>query len=138
MPSPFPGMDPFFEGQRWRSFHASFMAEVASDLVRQLRPTYVVDMQTHDYPAGTAPAEAHRWEAPPWKQVRIMLSPTDSRRPITAIEHLLPWNKHPRSIGEYRRRICKLIDAGLNLVEIDLLRAGRPSATGCRETTTTS
>ncbi len=38
------------------------------------------------------------------------------------------WNKHPRSIGEYRRRICNLIDAGLNLVEIDLLRAGeRPT-----------
>ena len=26
MPSPFPGMDPFIEGQRWQDFHATFIA----------------------------------------------------------------------------------------------------------------
>ena len=41
MPSPFPGMDPYIEGQEWTSFHASLAIEVARHLTRRIRPKYV-------------------------------------------------------------------------------------------------
>jgi len=45
MPSPFPGVDPFLEGQRWNSFHAQFCAEIARQLTSMLRPRYVALME---------------------------------------------------------------------------------------------
>ena len=40
MPCPFPGMDPFIEGQRWPDFHLTFINEVRVALVPHLRPNY--------------------------------------------------------------------------------------------------
>lgn len=45
MPSPFPGMDPFIESQRWEGFHARMITEISDQLVPELRPTYVCDVQ---------------------------------------------------------------------------------------------
>lgn len=41
MPSPFPGMDPYLEGEEWVSFHAKFAVEIARQLSPKLRPRYV-------------------------------------------------------------------------------------------------
>ncbi|MCB0141845.1 MAG: DUF4058 family protein, partial [Caldilineaceae bacterium] len=41
MPSPFPGMDPYLEGQEWMSFHAEFCVEIARQLRPALRPRYM-------------------------------------------------------------------------------------------------
>lgn len=41
MPSPFPGMDPYLEGNEWHSFHAELSAELARQLGPKLRPNYV-------------------------------------------------------------------------------------------------
>lgn len=41
MPSPFPGMDPYLEGNEWTSFHAMFSSEIARLLSPKLRPRYV-------------------------------------------------------------------------------------------------
>jgi hypothetical protein len=41
MPSPFPGMDPYLEGDLWTSFHAPFATEIARQLMPRLRPKYV-------------------------------------------------------------------------------------------------
>ncbi|MEZ4712882.1 MAG: DUF4058 family protein [Caldilineaceae bacterium] len=41
MPSPFPGMDPYIEGQEWMSFHAEFCVEIARQLRPLLRPRYL-------------------------------------------------------------------------------------------------
>jgi Protein of unknown function (DUF4058) len=41
MPSPFPGMDPFLEGELWTSFHALFATEIVRELNRELGPQYV-------------------------------------------------------------------------------------------------
>ncbi|MCU0491773.1 MAG: DUF4058 family protein [Chloroflexaceae bacterium] len=42
MPTPFPGMDPYLEGDEWTSFHAELCSEIARQLAPKLRPTYVV------------------------------------------------------------------------------------------------
>lgn len=41
MPSPFPGMDPYLEGDDWTSFHAHLATEIARHLAPKLRPKYV-------------------------------------------------------------------------------------------------
>lgn len=41
MPSPFPGMDPFLEGDDWTSFHTYLATEIATQLAPQLRPKYI-------------------------------------------------------------------------------------------------
>ena len=45
MPSPFPGMDPFIEGQRWASFHDRLVVAIGDALVPQVRPRYIVDAE---------------------------------------------------------------------------------------------
>jgi len=41
VPSPFPGMDPYLEGDDWTSFHALLVTEIARYLSPRLRPKYV-------------------------------------------------------------------------------------------------
>lgn len=41
MPSPFPGMDPYLEGEMWQEFHATLASEIRAQLLPQLRPKYV-------------------------------------------------------------------------------------------------
>lgn len=41
MPSPFPGMGPFLEGELWTNFHTQFAVEIARILSPQIRPRYV-------------------------------------------------------------------------------------------------
>src|SRR5436305_9907253 len=41
MPSPFPGMDPYFEGDLWTTFHTQFGVEIARQLTPKLAPRYI-------------------------------------------------------------------------------------------------
>lgn len=49
MPSPFPGMDPFVEGQRGRDFHHGLIAVIQQRLVPSVRPKYAVDVEEYVY-----------------------------------------------------------------------------------------
>ena len=49
MPSPFPGMDPFIEGQVWEDFHPTFITAMREALTVQLRPRYVVRVEVRVY-----------------------------------------------------------------------------------------
>ncbi|MFO7539965.1 MAG: DUF4058 family protein [Chloroflexota bacterium] len=41
MPSPFPGMDPYLEGDLWQEFHDRLANQISSLLLPQLQPKYV-------------------------------------------------------------------------------------------------
>src|SRR6266478_3686018 len=41
MPNPFPGMDPYLEGDLWTSVHTDLTAEIARQLAPKVRPKYV-------------------------------------------------------------------------------------------------
>lgn len=47
MPSPFPGMDPFIEGQKWKDFHTALLLEIHRELVAAVRPRYVVEVEEY-------------------------------------------------------------------------------------------
>ena len=50
MPSPFPGMNPYFEQPaRWPGFHTKFLAAINERLIPQVAPKYVVDVEEHIY-----------------------------------------------------------------------------------------
>ncbi len=42
MANPFPGMDPYLEGDVWMSVHTDLCAEIARQLAPKLRPKYIV------------------------------------------------------------------------------------------------
>ncbi len=41
MPSPFPGMDPYLEGDLWQEFHETLASAIRAQLMPQLAPKYV-------------------------------------------------------------------------------------------------
>lgn len=50
MPSPFPGMNPYFEqADLWQDFHNEFLTCLRHELAAQLRPKYIVQLEKHDY-----------------------------------------------------------------------------------------
>ncbi len=46
MPSPFPGMDPYLEGQLWPDVHHRLATRISNDLTPALRPQYVARIET--------------------------------------------------------------------------------------------
>lgn len=49
MPSPFPGLDPFLESQKWDDFHTRFITVISETLVPKVRPHYMVDVERYVY-----------------------------------------------------------------------------------------
>lgn len=49
MPSPFPGMDPFIEGQMWRDFHLSMIFVLRELLMERVVPKYFVKVEETIY-----------------------------------------------------------------------------------------
>lgn len=50
MPSPFPGMNPYLENEYcWHDVHQHFIPHVVSMLVPQVRPNYIVTLDSHIY-----------------------------------------------------------------------------------------
>lgn len=41
MPSPFPGMDPYLEGELWQEFHERLAGQISAQLLEVLPPSYV-------------------------------------------------------------------------------------------------
>ena len=41
MPWPFPGMDPYLEGEMWQEFHETLANAIRGQLMPQLAPKYV-------------------------------------------------------------------------------------------------
>ena len=49
MPSPFPGMDPYIDGQGWWGFCTQYIAQLQRMLAPLVRPRYVVFIEEHLY-----------------------------------------------------------------------------------------
>jgi Protein of unknown function (DUF4058) len=60
MASPFPGMDPFIEAQRWSGFHHRFITQLGDLLVEKLRPRYEVEPEERIYVETTPDAQTFR------------------------------------------------------------------------------
>ena len=119
MSSPFPGMDPFIEGQKWEDFHASFITAIRDALVPAVRPKYIVDVERRIYLERIDPSEEHR-------ETFITIRRGTPARVVTVIELLSPTNKRKGTEGrdQYLDKIHALLKTSVSLVELDLLRGG--------------
>ncbi|HVR75109.1 MAG TPA: DUF4058 family protein, partial [Planctomycetota bacterium] len=153
MKSPFPGMDPYLE-PHWLDVHTKLVAYAADELNRVLPPTLVArteervavesewevgrtigpDVRVFS-PASADPANADRSGATvdaPFKLV-VELDPVierfirildESGQLVTVIEFISPTNKWGQGLEAYREKRRQLLGAGVNLVEVDLVRQG--------------
>ena len=118
MPSPFPGMDPYLEAPAfWSDFRFRFLNNWSEAIVGRLPQGYDARIDERVSAVGRSRVERRQ------RYLKIVQRP--DRTLVTVIELLSPWNK----VGAGRRDYMANRDAPLwqeiNLVELDLLRAGR-------------
>ena len=152
MPSPFPGMDPYFE-PRWQGVHAVLVAESWRQLNRTLPAGLVAsvedrvtvrsdvdgpavgrigpDLRVFD-PSPTAAEPATVVIDAPFTLIRPAEPPVeryvgifdDEGRLVTVVEFVSPANKRRPGITRFRRNRADLLAGGVGVVEVDLVRAG--------------
>ena len=118
MPTPFPGMDPYLEQSGiWNQIQIDLIVQIQRHLARLLRPKYVVAIGMRTFFTDLSPDEV----VERYLEVRDQVS----GEAITVIEILSLTNKtsHRR---RYLRKRREILGSETNLVEIDLLRSGKP------------
>jgi hypothetical protein len=129
MPSPFPGIDPYLEGELWQEFHETLAGAIRAQLMLRLAPKYVALLakrNTLDRPAlGVVDTPAV--ELPGFldlPQLSVEIRDVAERRLVTVIEILSPANKYGDGAREYLDRRTDLLRTETHLLELDLLRQG--------------
>ncbi|MBI4607089.1 MAG: DUF4058 family protein [Planctomycetes bacterium] len=152
MESPFAGMDPYLE-PHWLDVHTKLVTYAADELNRVLPETLVARTEERvavesDWDGGRRIGSDVRVFSPasadptaggsgvavdaPFKLV-LELDPVIERfirildasgRLVTVIEFLSPTNKSGQGLEAYREKRSELLAAGVNLVEVDLVRQG--------------
>ncbi len=158
MPSPFPGMDPYLEERsRWPDVHLSLISYIREELQPDVRPKYLARIGEHveiaelgkSYIPDVMLVQPPREAAAPTASAGVLLADEpatytvlDEARHVpyieithretgdvvTVIEVLSPANKIGNGREEYLRKQENLLSTPVNLVEIDLLSYGRPTA----------
>jgi len=136
MKSPFPGMDPYLEA-RWGGVHVTLLV-YASRQLNSLLPDELCARIEEETQAGVEhevqvpieegvaqPIVVALEDDPRTLRHLEIVDTSDGGRLVTAIELLSPANK-VGSTGQliYIRKQREYLDAGVNLVEIDLIRSG--------------
>jgi hypothetical protein len=127
MPSPFPGMDPFIEGQVWTDFHLTMLSEARAALIPLVRPHYVVRVEERVC-SEEHPRDDFVFRQLPWNQRFLAVRERESLLLVTIIEILSPAAKQAGSEGFrlYQANRNEVLQSGMHLVELDLLRGGQP------------
>ncbi len=92
MPSPFPGMDPFIEGQDWEDFHVRYIVGLTDALTPRVRPRYVVRAERRIYLEHRLGPEGERIRpdlAILRSQENAAAQPTPARTQATALTPVL-------------------------------------------------
>lgn len=143
----FPGMDPWLEHPGlWAEVHHRLSVAIADELGSKVAPSYFIEIKRQTYVASSIPNPA---AIPPDVRVRtdgVIEMDVDVPVPVafdgwsleirtvekpgkavTVIELLSPASKAPGAgRRKYLRKRNQIFRTRANLVEIDLLRAGRP------------
>jgi len=126
MASPFPGMDPYLEGEMWLEFTHTLANQVSRQLMPQLEPKYVALLARREVVESARPKP----ELVPYLAVEIR--DIASRTLVTVIEILSPVNKRGKGAREYNEKRLEILETETHpstslrtsLLEIDLLRQG--------------
>jgi hypothetical protein len=128
MPSPFPGMNPYFEQTDfWHDFQGEFLVTLRHQLAPQIAPKYIIQLREHIYIHDVPPAEAGFLTKVAEKVRFLEIRECEGRELIAVIELLSPFNKQPgRDREQYLAERRDLLMSPAHLVEIDLLRGWGP------------
>jgi hypothetical protein len=107
--SPFPGMDPYLE-THWLDVDTALIAESRRSLNRSL-------------PDGLVARAEERIAIDPVKERSVRIENQDGQL-ITVIEFISPGNKRMPGLKAYHAKRIELLNAGVHVVEIDLVRSG--------------
>lgn len=154
MPSPFPGMDPYLEGELWQEFHDRLAEQISEQLTPHIRPRYVTALARRfvltnaipgmykpqkasaifaERPADPMPScpgatePAVELPSPLPEEISVIsveIRDITERRLVTVIEILSPASKYSEGVRAYHRRRTALLRTSVHLLEIDLLRHG--------------
>ena len=83
MRSPFPGMDPFLEGQEWEDFHTRFNTAISDQLASKLEPRYFARLERRVYLERDIEDQP---DQPQWRRADLAIVTADPwwSRPETA------------------------------------------------------
>ena len=151
--SPFPGMDPYLE-THWRDVHTALIAESRRSLNRLLPDGLVARAEERVVIDSDGDAELRAspdvfiynpstgpWDKTnggtividaPYKMVvntepvieRFVRIENEAGQLITVIEIVSPTNKRKPGLDQYLTKRNELLEAGVHVVEIDLVRSG--------------
>ena len=133
MPTLFPGMDPYLEQRGlWEEVHINLIVAIRQFLTPIVRPQYRVAIGHRVYQVllSTKGSIEGITEKPEEVVERYLeIRDTATQQVITAIEILSPTNKEAQDgRQQYEKKRLTVLASATNLVEIDLLRAGKPFA----------
>jgi len=119
MGSPFPGVDPFIEGQGvWRDFHYSFILCWREALMRRLPKSYVARIEEPTLPHRPSRLD----DVVLMRHIEIRRRSDDGV--VTVLELLSPFNKQVPEQSEYLTARDQWRIQRVNLIEVDLLLSG--------------
>ena len=127
MPNPFPGMNPYLESPTfWRGVHSRLIVYASEVIQNQIRPRYRVDIEERVYIETGECRICHDIPGEPVHEPYLVIVERDSGKVVTVIEFLSHSNKTPGDEGYrlYRQKQQEILQSDVNLVEVDLLRAG--------------
>jgi len=133
MPTLFPGMDPYLERHGlWEEVHTNLIVAIRQFLTPILRPKYRIAIGQRIYQAllpTQEPLEGIMERPEEVVERYLEIRDTATQKAITAIEILSPTNKEAKDDRQqYEKKRLTVLASATNLVEIDLLRAGKPFA----------
>lgn len=135
MKMPFPGMDPYYEHPLlWHGRHLCLIVHISNQLNKNVIPDYWVSLEARTIVERSPHGPIHA------KQRCITIQERRSNwRVVTVVELVTLANKVPGpGRRSYRRQQRKCLVAGVNLVEIDLLRKGKHTVAAPRFVTHSS
>ncbi|MBC6478056.1 MAG: DUF4058 family protein [Hormoscilla sp. GM7CHS1pb] len=123
MPSPFPGMNPYLENPRfWHQIHKWLTILIAEIMNQKICPKYWVSVEERVY--KTTEDDDGMLTVKEWY---LEVVEVGTEEVITVIEILSPKNKQAgEGRKSYMKKREKVLGSSTHLIEIDLLRQGKP------------
>ncbi len=116
MLNPFPGMNPYLEHpELWHQVHNRLIVGIADAIAEQVAPKYFVSIEHRIYQIIHTIKERY-----------LEVRKVATKELITVIEVLSPTNKRSEGRSLYETKRIQILTSMTNLVEIDLLRSGKP------------
>jgi hypothetical protein len=116
MLNPFPGMNPYLEHpELWHQVHNRLIVGIADAIAEQVAPEYFVSIEQRIYQIIHTIKERY-----------LEVREVATKELITVIEVLSLTNKRSEGRSLYETKRIKILTSMTNLVEIDLLRSGKP------------